>query len=62
MVKLSTKKGLVCKGYPQVVCVELQDTFAPVPTLDEIIMLLYFSCYKYFGVYEMDVKYMFPYA
>ena len=53
------KAILVCKGYAQVEGVDFEETFTPVARLETIMIFLAFACYKYFEVYQMDVKYAF---
>ena len=53
---LRNKARLVCKGYVHVEGVYFKETFEPVARLEEIRMLLSFSSYRKFKVYQMDVK------
>ena len=50
------KESLVYKGYAQVEGIEFKEMFSPMARLEVIRMLLPFAFYKYFKVYQMDVK------
>ena len=50
---------LVCKGYAQEEGVEYEEKFAHVATLEGIRILLSYSPYKGFKVYQIDVKSIF---
>ena len=49
----------MAQGYNQQEGIDYEETFAPVAGLEAIRMLLAFSCYKNFILYQMDVKYVF---
>ena len=53
---IRNKARLVAQGYSQVEGIDYDETFAPVARLESIRMLLAFSCYKDFKLYQMDVK------
>ena len=53
------KARLVAQGYNQQEGIDYKETFAPVARLEAIRMLLAFSCYKNFILYQMDVKSVF---
>ena len=36
--------------------IDYEETYAPVARLEAIRMLLAYSCFKYFKLYQMDVK------
>jgi hypothetical protein len=50
------KEILVCKGYTQVEGVDFEETFSPISRMEEIRLILGFSCFKRIKVYQMDVK------
>ena len=53
------KARLVCKGDAQVEGIDFEKKFCTLTRLEAITMLLAFSYYKNFKVYQMDVKYAF---
>ena len=53
------KARLVAQGYNQQEGIDYKETFASVARLEAIRMLLAFSCYKNFILYQMDVKSVF---
>ena len=50
------KARLVAQGYSQEEGIDFDETFAPVARLEAIRMLLAFSCYMNFKLYQIDVK------
>ena len=50
------KARLVAQGYNQEEGIDFDETFAPVARLEAIHMLLAFSCFMNFKLYQMDVK------
>ena len=50
------KARLVTQGYNQQEEIDYEETFAPIARLEAIRMLLSFSCYKNFILYQMEVK------
>ncbi|KAK6140670.1 hypothetical protein DH2020_025577 [Rehmannia glutinosa] len=50
------KARLVAQGYCQEEGIDYDETFAPVARLEAIRILLAYSCYKNFKLYQMDVK------
>jgi len=50
------KDRLVCKGYAQVEGIDFEETFSPVARMEEIGLLLAYTCSKNTKVYHMDVK------
>ncbi|KAL8145358.1 hypothetical protein AgCh_003519 [Apium graveolens] len=50
------KARLVAQGYNQQESIDFDQTYAPVPRLESIRMLLAYACYKKIKVYQMDVK------
>lgn len=53
---IKNKARLVCKGYSREDGIEYEETFAPVARLEPVRLLLAYVAYKYFKVYQMDVK------
>nr|GEV23045.1 putative ribonuclease H-like domain-containing protein [Tanacetum cinerariifolium] len=56
------KSRLVAKGYAQKEGVDFEETFAPVARLEAVRLFIAYAAHKYFTVYKMDVKTMFPYG
>ena len=50
------KARLVAQGYNQEEGIDFDETFAPIARLEVIRMLLAFTCFKDFKLYQMDVK------
>ncbi|XP_023908012.1 uncharacterized protein LOC112019731 [Quercus suber] len=50
------KARLVAQGYPQVVGVDFDESFAPVAHMESIRVLLAPACHLKFKIYQMDVK------
>ena len=50
------KARLVAQGFNQEEGIDYEETFAPVARLEAIRMLLVFTCFKDFVLYQMDVK------
>ncbi|KAK6120548.1 hypothetical protein DH2020_045714 [Rehmannia glutinosa] len=50
------KARLVAQGYCQEEGIDYDETFAPVARLEAIRILLAYSCFKIFKLYQMDVK------
>jgi hypothetical protein len=50
------KARLVAQGYTQVEGLDFEETFAPVPRLESIRLLLVVACILKFNLYQMDVK------
>ena len=50
------KARLVAQGFNQEEGIDYEETFALVARLDSIRMLLAYTCYKDFILYQMDVK------
>ena len=50
------KARLVAKCFNQEEGIDYEETFASVARLEAIRMLLAFACFKYFVLYQMDVK------
>jgi hypothetical protein len=50
------KARLVAKGYSQVEGLDFDETYAPVPRLESIRVLLAYATYHGFKLYQMDVK------
>jgi hypothetical protein len=50
------KARLVAKGYSQVEGLDLDETYAPIPRLESIRILLAYATYHGFKLYQMDVK------
>jgi hypothetical protein len=50
------KARLVAKGYPQVECLDFDETFASVARLESIHMLLAYATHHGFNLYQLDVK------
>ncbi|KAK6145210.1 hypothetical protein DH2020_022030 [Rehmannia glutinosa] len=50
------KERLVAQGYCQEEGIDYDETFAPVERLEAIRILLAYSCFKNFKLYQMDVK------
>ena len=53
------EERLVAQGYNQQEGIDYEETFVPIARLEAIRMLLAFSCYKNFILYQMDVKSVF---
>jgi len=50
------KTRLVAKGYNQEEGIDYDETYAPVTRLEDVRLLLAYSCIKGFKVFQMDVK------
>jgi hypothetical protein len=50
------KARLVAQGFSQVEGLDFGETFAPVAHLEDIRILLAFAAFKWFKLYQMDVK------
>ena len=50
------KVRIICKGYVQVEGIAFDEIFAIVAHWEAIRMFMYFSCFKRFKVYQVDVK------
>jgi hypothetical protein len=50
------KARLVTKGYSQVEGLDFSETYAPIPRLETICILLAYATYHGFKLYQMDVK------
>ena len=50
------KARLVAQGFNHEEWIDYEETFTPVDRLEVIRMLLAFSCFKDFVLYQMDVK------
>ncbi|WRX24222.1 Reverse transcriptase [Theobroma cacao] len=50
------KARLVAKGYNQEEGIDYDETFAPIARIEAIRLLLAFSCFMIFKLYQMDVK------
>jgi hypothetical protein len=50
------KARLVAKGYAQVTGLDFEETFAPVPRLESIRILLAYATHHSFKLFQMDVK------
>nr|CAN81640.1 hypothetical protein VITISV_004897 [Vitis vinifera] len=50
------KERLVTQGFNQKEEIDYEETFVPVARLEAIRMLLAFTCFKDFVLYQMDVK------
>jgi hypothetical protein len=50
------KAHLVVQGYSQVEGLDFGETFAPIARLETIRILLAFTAFKGFKLYQMDVK------
>ncbi|GKV46902.1 hypothetical protein SLEP1_g53861 [Rubroshorea leprosula] len=55
-IVVRNKARLVAKGYCQEERIDFDETFASIARLEAIRMLLAFSCFKGFTLYQMDVK------
>ena len=55
-IVVRNKARLVAQGYNQEEGIDFDETFAPVARLEAICMLLAFSCFMDFNLYQMDVK------
>ena len=55
-IVVRNKARLVAQGYSQEEGIDFEETFAPVARLETIHMLLAFSCFMNFKLYQMDVK------
>ena len=56
---IRNKVRLVAQGYNQQEGIDYDETFAPVARLEAIKMLLTFTAYKGFVLYQMNVKFAF---
>ena len=56
---VTNKARLVAQGFNQEEEIDYEETFAPVARLEAIRMLLAFTCFKEFVLYQMDVKSVF---
>ena len=50
---IRNKERLVCKGYAQVEGIDFEEIFTLIARLEAIRMVLAFSCYQNFKVYQM---------
>jgi hypothetical protein len=50
------KSRLVRKGYAQIEGIDFEETFGPVARMEEIHLVLVYSCSNNVKVYQMDVK------
>ena len=50
------KARLVDHGFNEEEGIDYEETFASIARLEAIRMLLAFACFKYFVLYQMDVK------
>ena len=50
------KARLVAQGFTQVEGLDFEETYAPVPRLEVIRMLLAYATHHNFKLYQMDVK------
>ena len=50
------KARLMARGYNQEEGIDFDETFAPIPRLESIRMLLAYACHKDFILFQMDVK------
>jgi hypothetical protein len=50
------KARLGAKGYSQVRCLDFEETFAPIASLESIHILLAYAIHHDFKLYQMDVK------
>ena len=55
-IVIRNKSRLVAQGYTQVEGIDLDETFAPVATLESIRILLAIASHLNFKLYQMDVK------
>jgi len=55
-VVVRNKARFMAKGYNQIEGIDFEETFAPVAELEAIRVLLAFTCYKGFKIFQMDVK------
>jgi hypothetical protein len=53
---VKNKACLVAQGYGQIEGLDFRETFAPVPHLEAIRILLVFAASKGFKLYQIDVK------
>lgn len=53
---MRNKARLECKGYAQIEGIDFDQIFSRVAHLEAIKKFLYFSSFKGFKVYQMDVK------
>ena len=56
---IRNKARLVVQGYAQIEGINFEETFAPVAQLEAIQITLAFASYKYFKLFQMDVKSIF---
>ena len=56
---IRNKARLVIKRYNQEEGIDFNETYAPVARLEAIRLLLVFTCYMDFKLYQMDVKNIF---
>jgi hypothetical protein len=57
---MRNKTLLVAQGFSQVKGLDFRETFAPVAHFEIIKILLSFTAFKQFKLYQMDVKNIFP--
>jgi hypothetical protein len=50
------KARLIVKGYSQIECLDFDETFAPISSLESIRMLLAYSTHHGFKLYQIDIK------
>ncbi|GJR99759.1 putative ribonuclease H-like domain-containing protein, partial [Tanacetum coccineum] len=53
---IENKARLVSQGYTQEEGIDYDDVFAPVARIEAIRLFLAYASFKYFVVYQMDVK------
>ena len=53
---IRNKAKLIAQGYSQQEGIDYDETLTPVPRLESIWILLAFAAFKYFKLYQMDVK------
>ncbi|XP_075475642.1 putative mitochondrial protein AtMg00820 [Primulina tabacum] len=53
---IRNKARLVAQGYRQEEGIDVDESFAPVARLEAIRIFLEFAAFKYFKIYQMDVK------
>lgn len=55
-IVIRNKARLVAQGYNQEEGINYDETYAPISRLEAIRMLLAFTCYKNFKLYQTDIK------
>ena len=55
-IVIRNKARLVAQGFNQEKWIDYEETFAPIARLEATRMLLVFTCFKNFVLYQMDVK------